>query len=257
MRLTKTFFILFAISVLSILCTACSSKKSANEPIAGSGSGNLTGNVFSYNDKTNATNDLAGFTVSIDDISNTSVKTDENGKYNFMNLIYGIHDLTFSKPGYGTFKLFGVNHSKTGSSANTIIHGINLGLQSTNQVTNLKVNKEQSGPLQALRFTPTLNPVPSADFRGYYRLFFSTDPNVSNTNYKAYTKVAGLLNANAGPVFTSDDFSSMGFNSGQTIYAKAYGDSFFSNDYEDPNTGIHIFPNLNATSSNIVQIIVP
>mgnify|MGYP006268141903 CR=1 FL=1 len=128
---------------------------------------------------------------------------------------------------------------------------------STNAVTDLQVSVTQEGSLAALKFVPSLNPVPTSAKRGYYRLFFGTDANVSNSNYKAYTKVAGLLSADAASVLTSENFNEMGFEKGQTIYAKAYGDSYFPNDYEDPNSGLHIFPNLHATSSKAISFIVP
>jgi hypothetical protein len=254
---TKGIIIYFSIISLSIFALIACNQKSSPQPVAGTGSGNLSGYIYAYDDKTSPISDLSGFTVSVDDINNTSVKTDASGKYNFTNLIYGIHDLTFSKTGYGNFKLFGVNHSKTSTSGNTILRGINLGKISTTSITGIKISTEPSGILPALRIMPELSPVPTASNRGYFRLFFGSNNNVSNTNYKAYTKVAGILNANAGPLLSKEDFAEMGFSSGQTIYVKAYGDSFNSNEYTDPNTGITIFPNLNATTVNAVAIKVP
>ena len=56
---------------------------------------------------------------------------------------------------------------------------------------------------------------------------------------------------------SSEELNNLGFNSGTTVYARVYGDSFYSNDYEDPNLGRRVFPNLFADTAQSVQFEVP
>jgi len=49
----------------------------------------------------------------------------------------------------------------------------------------------------------------------------------------------------------------MGFASGSTVYVKIYGESFYGNDYDEPNQNIRVFPNLNLDSAEAVSFEVP
>jgi len=56
---------------------------------------------------------------------------------------------------------------------------------------------------------------------------------------------------------TASDLSGMGFSSGATVYVKVYGDSFWSNEYENSGLGIKVFVNLNIVSASAVSFDVP
>ena len=49
----------------------------------------------------------------------------------------------------------------------------------------------------------------------------------------------------------------MGFSSGSQVYVKAYGESFWGNDYEDTDLNKRIFPNLGEISAEPVMFMVP
>ena len=53
------------------------------------------------------------------------------------------------------------------------------------------------------------------------------------------------------------DLINAGFTSGQTVYVKAYGESYWSNEYLDSDLNKMIFPNLNLSTTNSVSFIVP
>ena len=55
------------------------------------------------------------------------------------------------------------------------------------------------------------------------------------------------------------DLHSLGFNSGETIYAKVYGESYYSNEYYDADlTNPHtVYPNLNIVTVPDVDFVVP
>ena len=56
---------------------------------------------------------------------------------------------------------------------------------------------------------------------------------------------------------TQTELINAGFTSGQTVYVKAYGESYWSNEYLDVNLNKKVFPNLNTVSANAVSFIVP
>jgi hypothetical protein len=57
--------------------------------------------------------------------------------------------------------------------------------------------------------------------------------------------------------FTASELYAMGFSTGQTVFIKLYGDSYQSNDYDDPLTGKTVFPNLNQASAAAISFIMP
>jgi hypothetical protein len=56
---------------------------------------------------------------------------------------------------------------------------------------------------------------------------------------------------------TQSNLINAGFTSGQTVYVKEYGDSYWSNEYFDVSLNKKVFPNLNTVSANAVSFVVP
>jgi hypothetical protein len=52
-------------------------------------------------------------------------------------------------------------------------------------------------------------------------------------------------------------FVSRGFEPGQTVYVRAYGDGRYADDYEDPISGLTVFSCLSSMSSQVISIVVP
>ncbi len=186
---------------------------------------------------------------------NTGISTisDSTGKYILNGLQNGMYNLIFSKPGYGTFILAGFNNNGNVLDHPSIVPLITLGQFSTTTLTALNVNVNND----SVMLRPTIDPAGTVDQPRGIRFFYGTTPDISNENFSAYSKVYQLSNPTGILKISADYFYSLGFSAGDTIYIKGYGDAFFSNDYDDPQTGQHIFPNLNETSTTAVSFILP
>lgn len=215
--------------------------------------GKLNGTIQTWDDKLNSTNDAAGITVTISNLPNTTTTTDVNGRFSFDNLPNDEYDLVLSKNGYGTKKIIGLSHT----SATTTIPVIGFGKISTTTVSTLSVSGNTFNGEPGVSFNYAFSPAPTTSNRSFVRYFFSNAATVSNTNYAAYSSLKSYSSNISFAGFTNGELIAMGFTSGQTIFVKAYGDSFQSNDYTEPNTGLRIFPNLNTTSPAAVSFIMP
>lgn len=233
---------------LTVLFAFNACKKESTSPAPVGTKSKLTGTVQLWDDKLTSNLDKSGVTVSIDGVPSTT--TDANGKYTFNNLVNDIYTITFTKVGYGVCKLVGINH--TYNAAGTTVPNKSIGKLSTTQVDAFSYNNNTFNGLPGASFTYTLNPVPSVNNKGFVRYFLSKSASVSNTNYETFTEVKSYSSNNIAG-FSVDDLAALGFQSGQTVYIKMYGDSFISNDYDDPNSGKRIFPNLNPTSPAAVS----
>ncbi|RKE02099.1 carboxypeptidase-like regulatory domain-containing protein [Marinifilum flexuosum] len=236
--------------VVLLVFTSCSiSNDETPEPIT---KANIIGSVNLYDEGVSQI-DNSNMTVKIEGSSPLiSTTTDVNGDFILADVPFGTYTLVYMKTGFGTFKKFGLVHANTGSS--TIITGApSLGEVSSTQITDLEANASGDDITLAI----TTNPAGSNGNSRYVRYFLGTDSNVSNENYIYHSQ--GLI-SQINPfetTLTRIDLIGAGFSSGETVYVKAYGDSFWSNEYDDPDLNRKVFPNLNATSANAVSFVVP
>lgn len=237
----------------AILLNACGKDDSTPTVLTGT----LRGTVQVWNDKTTSIADRSGVTVTIDNVSGKSTTTSADGSFQFTDLPFDSYDLSFSKSGYGTRKLIGAKLS--GTTAGTVVNlpTIQFGALSTTTVTVLTLNNATYNGGPGVSYNYTVSPAPSTTNRGYVRAFLSTSNAVSNTNYTAFSSLNSALSASVSGGFTASELYAMGFSTGQTVFIKLYGDSYQSNDYDDPLTGRTIFPNLNQTSAPAISVIVP
>jgi hypothetical protein len=234
------------------LAVSCTKDDNSSTPTSG---GRITGQVQVWNDKTTSLADRSGVTVSIDNLSGKSTTTDAEGKFAFDNIPFDSYNLSFSKSGYGTKKIFGVQHSTATSP--TAIPLVQFGAVCTTTVTAFSYNNNTYNGVPGASYIYSFNPAPSSSNRAYTRVFLSTEATVSNTNYIDFTDLKSASNNNVTGGLTADELYGMGFNPGQTVYARLYADSFKSNEYVDPATGKTIFPNLNTTTTTAISFIVP
>jgi hypothetical protein len=91
------------------------------------------------------------------------------------------------------------------------------------------------------------------------RLFFSNTADVSTTNYVVTEKqkYSGGSNESENYNFGLSWFVSNGFQPGQTVYVKAFGDGYGDDDYDDPISGLSIFPSLAAKGSPVTSFVLP
>ena len=222
--------------------------------------GNITGMILLYDNEGVAVTDNSGVTVSIDN-NNVSAKTDATGRWTLDSIPYGVYDLSFTKEGYATGKLMGVDHKANNHATTVITHSRPLNQISALEITALQISNFDANPTLASLIQAGIaangvhiQPVfanPSGKNKPV-RFFFSDNADVSSSNY-AVTEIgrySGIINQTDNSNFTLSWFVGKGFKAGQTIYVKAYGDGFAQDDYEDPISGSSVFPSLSAKSAN-------
>jgi len=241
--------IVFSLFILS--CISCSNEdENITQPIT---SGNIIGSVNLYDegitqiDNSNMKIKVEGITPAI------SATTEANGDFTLSDVPFGTHTLVYEKSGFGTFKKFNIEHTNTGSST-IITETPSLGQKSTTSITSLTLSSSSNFPVI---IGATTNPEGNQANTRYIRFFFSTDPTVSSDNYES---VLETFPVNISPYnlnLSQASLDALDFPSGTTVYVKCYGESFWGNNYSDPNLGRDIFPNLNSLSANAVSFIVP
>lgn len=226
---------------------SCSKEDSTPEPIT---KANITGSVNLYDEGTTKI-DNSNMTITLEGKSPTiSAITDVKGNFTLSNVPFGIYTIRYEKTGFGTFKKFAIDHK---NNATAILNTPSIGKNSTTQITNLEAKITGINVILSV----TTNPAGNIGNSRYVRYFLSSNSNVSNENYTYFS--SGLVSQINPKEITllNKDLINLGFSSGQTVYVKIYGDSFWSNEYEDPNLGRKIFPNLNTNTTITVSFIMP
>ncbi len=213
---------------------------------------NIIGSVNLYDEGVTQT-DNSNMTVSIEGLSpSISTTTDANGEFTLVDVPFGIYNIVYEKSSFGTYKLINLEHKNTGSST-IITTAPSLGQKSTTEVTNTSTST--NGDTVKISFTTV--PAGNVGNTRYLRYFLSDNSNVGSENYLYYSPNFGIqINPGETSILKSE-LLNQGFTTGQTVYVKVYGDSFWSNDYDDPNLGRRVFPNLNMNFANSVSFIVP
>lgn len=240
----------FAWVCLTLLLVGCNRDDDTDTP-AGTAAG-IRGTVNLYDDRT-VSLDNAGMTVTVEGSTPLlRATTTSTGEFSLAAVPTGKHTLVYEKTDYGTYRVFGVDHNA--ATGNTVLTRTpSLGKVSTTRVTALTATPD-AGEVQV---AATTDPGGTASSRRYVRFFLHTANTVSSTAYTAYTDVFSAGFNPFAKVFTKAELNSLGFASGATVWVRAYGDSFFANDYDDPTTGRRVFPNVNSTSAAGVSFVVP
>lgn len=229
-----------SLSITLLLSLACTKEVDFTE-------GNIIGNVNLFTDANLATTE-SGMTVTVEGTS-ISALTDATGRFQLVDVPFGTYTLVYTKANFGTFKRSNLLHE----NAPTFMTGSNsLSEVSTTEISS--ASNAISGDTSII--TLSTSPAASITDEKQYRVFYSSDMAVSNTNFEHSNDAR--LSANATPylhkvLFT--DLISMGYQSGQTVYCKVYGDSYFSNEYSE--NGVIVYPNLNAVTSTTMTIVIP
>jgi len=241
---------LLILSLILLGTFACSKDSSIEpDPIT---KANIVGSVNLYDEGT-LPMDNAGMTVTIEGSSpQISTTTDQDGKFRLMDVPYGDYSLRYEKEGYGTYRLFNLAHFG-GNDFTSISKSPSLGQISMTQVTQLTANVSGTDVI----ISATTSPAGNTGNRRYIRLFYGTDSDVSSENYSSFSETM-LSQINPKDLtITQAKLIDMGFTSGQKVYVKVYGTSFWSNSYDDPNLNRRVFPNLNGTHANAVSFVMP
>ena len=240
-------FTLNLVLLLFVLVTSCSDSNN-NTPLT---SGNITGSVDLFDEGVMQI-DNSNMTVKIEG-TQFSARTDANGNFTLTDVPFGTYILIYEKSGYGTFKKFNLEHTNTGSST-VITETPALGQISTTSITNLILSSSSSFPAI---ISATTNPEANNSNPRYIRYFFSTAPSVSNENYEDAIETFQVAISPYNFNLSQATIDALGYPSGTRVYVKCYGESYYGNNYADPNLGRDIFPNLNPTSAAAVSFVVP
>jgi hypothetical protein len=230
--------------------------------------GNITGVIQLYDIDGKLLQDASGVSVSIEQ-SSVSTQTQASGKWTLDSIPFGTYDVSIKKSGYGVGRIMGIYHAATNHGTTLIAKSRAINEISTIEVTALNTKKTTDvNPTLAsliasglaedgIIFDPVFNsPTPGEK---KIRLFFSNTADVSTTNYLVSEKqrFSGRANESENYNFGLSWFVSNGFQPGQTVYVKAFGDGFVDDDYDDPISGISVFPSLAAKGSPVISFVLP
>ncbi len=252
-------------AILIVLAMGCG-KDSGNHSIAvpdvvlaQQNRANIQGLILLYDEEGNRQTDMSGVTISIDN-STVSTNTSIDGKWTLDSIPYGTYDISYTKQGYGTGKIMGIYHAATNHATTVISKSESMAVNSSIAVSNLVITPFnaaiQAAGVTGVHIDPVFNNPSGKD--KYVRLFFSDNGSVSSNNYLAEVKVRSSGAASQLNDFnlTTSFFVNLGFKKGQTIYVKAYGDSFLADEYTDPITNTTIFPSLSIKTSPTMNFVL-
>lgn len=164
--------------------------------------------------------------------------TDDNGDFILAEVEKGTYTLSFEKSGFGVFKLYNLEHNSNESTF--ITNNPSLGEKSTTSVSLLRASVSHD----TLILNTTLDQNANIGNPRYVRVFFGTNSDLSPEKYDYYSP-AYIKRINPFMIkYTSSELIAMGFQKGQKVYVNVAGDSFYANDYYDPDLERQIFPNL-------------
>ncbi len=235
----------FFLACFCMLTVAC------NKPESNISYGQIRGGVRLVDDLNNPLpfSDMAVTAVN----TGISTYTDSTGRYILNGLQNGTYNLQYTKPGFGTYILYGFQNNGNMTDHPSLVPLITLGQFSTTSMSGLTVNINNDSVI----VRPTIDPAGTANQPRGIRFFYGHSASVSHDDYTAYSKVYQLSSATGILKIGYDYFYSLGFIPGDTVFIKGYGDAFFSNDYDDPASGKHIFPNINENAADAVSFILP
>jgi len=212
--------------------------------------GLVTGTVTLYDARTNI---LAsdGMTVTVVGTTLSDV-TDVQGVYSIENVPYGEIVLEYSKSGYGTFRSEPISHMGSSTTTSTVV----TDSPSLGQISGTSVI-QASAVISGSDISINVETSPGGNNNNsvYLTVFLSSTDDVSNTVNEA---VFGPRDVRINPVdltIDASELSAFGFSSGQTVFLKVYGDSFFSNDFAGENGTVH--PNVNSSASATLSVVLP
>ena len=254
MRIKKILSVLTGIIVSVGLLTSSSCKKEEECEYPNLTMADIKGTVQLFDDAEEGL-DKSGMAVTIFDASGITPAftdtSDANGNYTLKDVPFGVYTLYFQKQGYGTL-LFGVDH-KNECRLSTDVQKLYLGQKSTTNITSYSAATVAAH----VELEITVYPAGTPENPRYLRLFFNDGSDVSNS---AYVYQSGLLFTESNTLSVSlsvGELHGFGFISGQLMYSKAYGDSFYSNEYFDVVLERSIYPNTNIVTPPNVEFIVP
>lgn len=243
---TRIFFA--KLTLFSLLLTLASACGEEDDPLTNPPSADISGQVKLFDEGTNEISP-SGMTVSAEGLRIEDL-TDGDGRFLLQDVLLGRVVVAYEKSGYGTYKKFIDDFNE-----DLVLTEVpSLGkISQTDVITNSVIVEGMEVRIASVT-TGTNTPI------RYLRYFFSTRSDVSSESYEAFLDRPVESDPRVNPAvltITGQELNELGFTSGTTVYARVYGDSYYSNDYEDPNEGRRVFPNLFEDTAQSVQFQVP
>lgn len=226
---------------------------------AGASGQNLTGSIYGFVatvDEYGATTAKSGVTVTIDGVTPAAIATtNADGRYEFIGVRNGTYNLTFSRPGLGALRRFGVAH--VGGDQPTFLGTSTISAASTTSIGPISVASLSSTIVQLN--VPFTNAGIPAGTLPRFLVFVSANSGTTAINGTSIF-INSLSSSSSSPNsvvagISRAQFTSAGFASGTTVYLVLYGAPSFLGSYTDPLTGRSIYSGLGASSNQLVFIV--
>lgn len=227
------------ILTLALILSSCG----GSDPNSVSPVGTLTAYVNLYDEFGNKQSVADGARVTLNNIHPKKTgSTDSKGRCELLNTNPGKYDIVFSKPGYGDYWMFQVNHNQR----HTTLDAVDLIQVSGTAVSNLKVTYNTTTTQYEVE--GTITPV-TPDSR-WVRIFIDQSPDVSATNYKYSPQNVYSVNNGAFKILMNkEEITSLGIAQGAKFYAIMYGSTFKYTSYFDPGKKLNLYPSLSGASN--------
>ncbi len=242
MKIGKCLFIVPSLAALFFF-TGCLDDDTAP------GNGFIDGEVNLFDDATTQVSSQ-DMSVTLESLPFIGDSTDPSGGYRIEDIPIGNYNLVFEKPGFGTFKLTGVNIFGDGG---VTIPELPLGQISTTAITSIV----DSIAGEDIFFTIEVSPAGTPQAPRYVRFFLHNLGNVGPENFTSFSNTLTVESNQFVFAVNQAELIDVGFQVGQTVYIRAYGESFYSNEYDDSTLGRRVFPNVNPNAANSIFFQVP
>lgn len=210
--------------------------------------GDIIGYAFCYDEYGNDLEDYSGIKVVTDPGRKYSAVTDKNGRYVLTNVLNGTYNLSFEKEGFGTMKMFGIQHLGGKPTIISYHYSNDYVIIFKNITTHITAIHYQNDSLIADLALSGVNRTGTV----YMRLLFSTKENFDLQSAEA-SKSIELWDRGINYQSRYGNVSvGLPFAHGEKVYCEAaiYSDLYFYSDllgisrYYDFETHTIVYPNL-------------
>ena len=233
---------------ITLIIASCSN----DDALVESPTGSIVGVVELYDDNQNNIGN-SGMKITIEG-SNPLITalSDTDGSYVLKKVPFANYILLFEKEGFGDYKLYDISLKDNNNDIRIIGNVLKLGQISNSEITDTSVAINGNFIILTVNRPTTENLLVKR-----MRIFYGKTSDVSNTNYTEFSPIIGTTGNPATLTFSIAFFKNLGFESGNTLWFRVYGDNFYTNSYEDLDTMETLFPNVNPNTVDAVSVIIP
>jgi hypothetical protein len=218
---------------------------------------NAKGDIVGYLKLTDTAGNIRskhdGVTVEIIGRVNTSVLTNENGKFEFKNIPSGSYSIRATKKGYDSYQLDAISH--LGGSVNLLNYpssSVSLAPKSPNKISQWEAQLLTSGSNTFLEHYLKVRVIfeqTTFNANSAVIIFINDEPGVSPENYSGVLHKETLNYVNGA---YEEDFSLFGNRplKGSTQYLKIYGYNG-GTPYKSIESGMNVYPSLGEGSAEL------